>query len=847
MKTQLKFWTTVILVCFLIQGSFAQSGNSLKLNGIDQLMTIPSHADFNITTEESFSITCWIKLDEFVDTQSAQRFIAKRCMADSPKSGYELWGGKNGTNNFYANNAPNADGNHNNSMSVWSSKGGELDTWVHIGFVVDRSEGKMYLYQEGEKVGDSGSKDISPWSVDNPYDVTIGAGRPNTTTYGYYMKGEVDNLRFWKKALSPEEIAADRTVEVTAATEGLVAAYDFENISGFEVTDISGNGHNGTLVNYPLPGICEIENIILTQDKNYTGRGNNNEVILKAKIETTGSESVEFESLTMDLQGTTNIQDVKSIRIYSTGNIEKFDSRNPSAATLLGTCNPQEGEISCDLTGNLTAGNNFLWITCDIAEDAKEGNEVDVSLISVSTVAETIEVENPSVTGSRTILLARQMLYAPGDLGSKNFRIPAIITAKDGSIVIATDKRKNNEADLPQDIDILINRSTDGGKTWSEPITIAEGTGYGKGFGDAALVHTNEEGGLLCIFVGGPGLFPSTPSNPIRTYICKSTDNGITWTAPRDITDQLFGNGCTDATRKLWNGSFCASGNGLLTREGRIMFVSAVRETSGGSLSNYVVYSDDNGETWNVSKRAMQGGDEAKVTELNDGTILMSIRRQSKGARYFTKSTDHGITWGALSSWPELIEPNCNGDIIRYTSTLDGYDKDRILHTIPNHSSNRQNVSIFLSYDEGKTWPVKRTLCPGGSAYSSITILPDGTIGAYIEESHFSEGYSLIYVNFSLDWLTNGKDIYTEPDPTDSNKPEITSSVEIFLEKDNVIVIKGASTGNWVKVYDLTGKLLKETQIIAPETRLKLRMDTSACIVQVDNGKNLITKKLILG
>ena len=94
-------------------------------------------------------------------------------------------------------------------------------------------------------------------------------------------------------------------------------------------------------------------------------------------------------------------------------------------------------------------------------------------------------------------IVTRTVLYRPGDYDSRNYRIPAIITAKDGSLVVATDKRKYNDADLPEDIDILINRSTDGGHTWSEPYTLVEGQGVGKGFGDCALVQTHDEGGLF--------------------------------------------------------------------------------------------------------------------------------------------------------------------------------------------------------------------------------------------------------------------------------------------------------------------------------------------------------------
>ena len=371
-------------------------------------------------------------------------------------------------------------------------------------------------------------------------------------------------------------------------------------------------------------------------------------------------------------------------------------------------------------------------------------------------------------TGSREILLGRTLLFAPGDYNSVAYRIPGIITAWDGSLVAITDKRKYNQSDIPEDIDIVVRRSTDKGKTWSEPVTMAQGTGQYHGYGDAAIVKTNTENELLCIFIGGNGLFASTTSNRIRTYISRSTDNGQSWSAPKDITDQLF-----SGERASWTASFCAAGNGLKTRSGVLMFVAAMRHDSGNTLYNHVVYSNDNGETWDVSNCAMVGGDESKVVELNDGRILMSIRRQSKGARYYTISdnvptTTAAVSWtqkttSTVSEWPEMVEPACNGDIVRYTSTNDGYDKDRILHTVPNHASARQNVSLFLSYDEGETWPVKKSLCPTASAYSSIAILDDGTIGVYLEENYNTDKYSLYFLNVSLDWLTDHADTYVAP------------------------------------------------------------------------------------
>ena len=343
----------------------------------------------------------------------------------------------------------------------------------------------------------------------------------------------------------------------------------------------------------------------------------------------------------------------------------------------------------------------------------------------------------------------RTVLYRPGDFDSQFYRIPAIITAKDGSLVAATDRRKFSNADLPEDIDIILNYSTDGGHSWSEPQFLAIGTGKGKGFGDCALAHTRDEGGLIAVFAGGVGLWRSTPEEPQRIYCRRSTDNGRAWSPVVDITHYLYGSDCTDPVRCQWRAAFCASGNGLLTSTGRILFVAAVREGEAYSLNNYVLYSDDNGETWQCSQRACVGGDEAKVVELRDGRLLMSIRHQ--GERWFNISEDGGVTWRDTvftTNFPTA--PACNGDILRYDRE-DGASV--LLHSLP-LGNKRENVAVMLSYDEGKTWSIGRVIVPYSSAYSSLCLLPDGTIGMYVEEApNGGDRYEMVFYNFTLEWL----------------------------------------------------------------------------------------------
>ncbi len=747
---------------------FAQSGKYLEFDGSSRYMKIPHHSDFNVTASESFTISMWVYVPD-IPSGADGRYLAKRCTNTAiNKSGYEFIGAYR-TDQFFGTNSPGTTGTH--ALSKWSS--GQAGKWTHIAFVVDKTTENAYQYVDGVEVATSSGANVSNWVVDNTFDVYIGCGlRGDNQDLTYFNKFYADDIRFWKRALSASEIVADQTATVTAATDGLIAAYDFENISEDNIVeDIKGN-HPATLVGFPTKGNIEITGSTVVQDNNYSGRGNDNEEILRLELTTKGNTSVAFDKLVMNMNGTTDINEIEEVKIYTTRTSSKFDPRKPltGVAKLLATVAPQEGEMTIPLDGTITPGINNIWVTFKVKETAKEGNQLDAEVISISTELETHTFENGNPAGSREIMLRRTLVYGPGDYGSTNYRIPAITTADDGALVILTDKRKYNSGDLPQDIDIVANRSIDGGKTWSEPILVAQGTGYGKGFGDVAVIKSNS-GKLIALFVGGNGLFQSTASNLIRTYMSTSDDNGQTWTSPKDITSQIYGPECSDPVRSQWQGLFFGSGHALCTRDGRLMAVIAVREPGMNGLQNYAVYSDDDGETWHVSNRAIVGGDEAKVVELNNGDILMSSR--TSGNRLWAKSSDGGVTWGSKNNWPEITGNACDADIIRYTSTVDGYDKDRILHTLPNHSA-RRNVTMWISYDEGTTWPVKKTIARNTSAYSSVTILPDGTIGVYVEEDENAPAYKMYFLNFSLDWLTNGADSYTAAGTEVVAQPEIS-------------------------------------------------------------------------
>lgn len=334
-----------------------------------------------------------------------------------------------------------------------------------------------------------------------------------------------------------------------------------------------------------------------------------------------------------------------------------------------------------------------------------------------------------------------QLLYEHHTDGpdTAHWRIPALLCLDDGTLLAVNDRRKNNDRDLPEDISIVFRRSTDLGRTWSEPQTLIEGRGNGRGYGDPALVQA-ANGDVLCLFAGHNGYFHSTDTNPICIYLMRSTDRGLTWGDTVNLTRVVW-----DAASP-YRASFVASGNGLRLRQGphagRLLLAASLLRRSEWVSDNFVLYSDDDGRTWHLSQMAFRGGDESKLIELADGRILISVRRM--GARGWNTSADGGEHWGEQGLWPEMTVTACNGEMLRV-------DDATLIHSVPN-SMSREDVSLFVSHDEGRSWHDPVLLTPGPSVYSSLTMLPDGTIGAFVERNPGGP-FQLWFYNFNTAWL----------------------------------------------------------------------------------------------
>ena len=470
--------------------------------------------------------------------------------------------------------------------------------------------------------------------------------------------------------------------------------------------------------------------VTLSRDSRFTGRGNVGEPLMKLTLLPDGPCKLHSVTVTLEAEAS----DVSMLSL-------KEGDR------MLGCAQVRPGKSSYILRcGQEYSDSTVLVLCADIREKATEGGKVSAEITEVRLRGCRLVPEAPPA-GPREILLCRKRLFAPGDYGSNFWRIPAIRQLSDGTLLVVNDRRNLTENDLPSEIDVVSRYSRDLGQTWSEPVTLAKNQGHMFGYGDPGLMEL-EDGTVICTFAGGSNFFNSTLESPQRSYVCFSHDHGRTWDAPRDITSTVWGPDPDNPSCKVYHSNFFSSGNGLVLKRGKYKgraLVAGVLAREGNLLCNHAVYTDDGGQTWHVSDLAYgepgRPGDEAKMVELADGRILMSVRQQ--GDRGFAISKDGGQTWKQRGNWPDIHANACNGDLIRYNDTI-------LMHTLPN-SMRRENVSVFLSFDEGRTWPEHKVISNKDAMYSSLTVLKDGTLGAYIEEN--INGVELWYERFSFEWL----------------------------------------------------------------------------------------------
>lgn len=477
------------------------------------------------------------------------------------------------------------------------------------------------------------------------------------------------------------------------------------------------------------------------------------------------SDAFTANSVTLDL-GATNAADLENIQVFTSKN-DDFIINGQRNATLVGkTETVTSNTVKVDFTAGVpvTATTTF-YVTADIKSDATVGNKFDVAITGLTyNTDKTATITSGNPEGQGVIYKVQSAPFQPYDLGSHYWRIPAMVVlhhqqgenaSKNGRVVTMADNRFNHNGDLPNHIDVYERHSDDNGATWSTHKMVV-GTdadhalvGGNHGFGDVSLVEC-ASGKIVAIMVGGPGYFQSTPSNPIVPTIITSTDGGDTWSTPRTLTDELYK---TTYNEGAVQGSFAGSGRGLMLQRqkdeqlnGRIMFAMSHRFAN-NNVQEYIIYSDDEGNTWKFSTQsAYSGGDESKLVELADGTVMISVRQG--GQRGYNKSTDGGVTWGTQAKWADISGCACNADILYV-------NKHVMLHSYPNNGS-RKNLTIKASFDDGKSWSNPYVVCAPGASYSTMDVTKDGDIAIFYEDNACSTGFVLNYVVLPTSFIYKG-------------------------------------------------------------------------------------------
>lgn len=472
-----------------------------------------------------------------------------------------------------------------------------------------------------------------------------------------------------------------------------------------------------------------------------TGRGNKNSVLLKITIPATDAPQL-LQSVSIRLKGDTR-RNISSVKVYFSRQANFPADAHP---VLVGQSAPKNGLLTIPLSGVATSDSPFyLYVTVDVKAKAALNSLLDATVEQL-VVARTTYTLHADPAYAQRVYQVQRFLGMPDTYGSHYYRIPAMVVAKDGAVVVAYDKRYDSAGDAGSHrIDLVARRSTDGGKTWTEPVTIAEGKGTGgfsNGFGDPALVVTSK-GRIICMSCAGDKNFWSGQKDMAMIY---SDDNGQSWSQPVNITDYHLNNE-VDSVRNMLrsSGFFVTSGRGILTSDGRVMFAANYR-TKDSSIKEYVIYSADEGRTWTLDGHlAYRGADESKLVELNDGRLMMSVRH--KGSRGFNITDGRNLVWGKQYRNPQISGAACNADILYY-------DRKRkvMFHTIPATIPTLQRacLQLLVSQDEGRTWTVADTLQAGAASYSTMERLPDGSLAIFYEdESNGIDNWTMNYITLT--------------------------------------------------------------------------------------------------
>ncbi|MBM81797.1 MAG: glycosyl hydrolase [Planctomycetaceae bacterium] len=345
-------------------------------------------------------------------------------------------------------------------------------------------------------------------------------------------------------------------------------------------------------------------------------------------------------------------------------------------------------------------------------------------------------------------------VFTSGKGGYHTYRIPAIVLTKKGTLLAFAEGRKSGRGDAGN-IDMLVCRSEDLGKTWSAPQVVWDDGN--NTCGNPAPVVDQSTGTIWLPLTWNLGadhesqIMAGKSKFPRRVFMTHSTDDGKTWAKPTEISDT--------ARKPHWRWYATGPGNAIQLTHGKHMGRLLIpcnhsdhSDASKHPYRSHVFYSDDHGKSWKLGGVHEDKTNESAVVELSDGSVLQAMRSyHGKNKRALSVSTTGGNSFGKVTSHNALNTPVCQANILRYSFPDDAKrgSKSRILFSSP-RGKGRSHLHVWLSYDEGKTWPVIKEIHTGGAAYSNLVTLPDGRIGVLYEK----DGYRTIsLVTFTLEWL----------------------------------------------------------------------------------------------
>ncbi|MBL7817134.1 MAG: exo-alpha-sialidase [Saprospiraceae bacterium] len=361
-------------------------------------------------------------------------------------------------------------------------------------------------------------------------------------------------------------------------------------------------------------------------------------------------------------------------------------------------------------------------------------------------------------------------VFKNGDDGFLCYRIPAIVKAPNGELLAFCEARKHNCGDHG-DVRIVLKRSNDNGKTWGSLQIVAENDSFQAG--NPAPVYDlwdkkYKNGRLFLFYNTGTNASEQDvrEGKAIREVWYKtSVDNGKIWSSPVNITPSVSRPNKPSVKpqyrfKEDWRSYANTPGHALqLTRgkhKGRLFIAANHSEGAPkAQFKDYAAhgfYSDNHGKTWQLAPSVnFPSSNESTAAELANGGILLNIRNQSGESKFrlMAFSQSAGAKWDTVYLEKQLPDPVCEGSMVNFKTKT---GQNVLLFSNLNHSTKRENLTLYASVDEGKTWRIKKVICEGSSAYSDLVIQNDNRIGVLYEKDNYTK---IVYQNFYDDFTFN--------------------------------------------------------------------------------------------